>query len=132
MSQFPGQPPRPLGYAVPPAVPAVNLPLIAERQRMLMFAVLGYVGLIVLNFVIPADLKLVVGIAMIAVSITASVFIFMLALTLYNTGTGVVLGLLTLIPLIGLIVLLVINSKATSLLQRNGYKVGLLGAKLPS
>jgi hypothetical protein len=43
---------------------------------------------------------------------------------------GVLLGILTLIPLIGLIVLLVINGKATKVLRANGHRVGLLGASL--
>src|SRR5260221_11674597 len=41
------------------------------------------------------------------------VFVFMLAIKLYNTALGIVLGLLTLVPLINLIVLLVMNGKAT-------------------
>jgi hypothetical protein len=43
---------------------------------------------------------------------------------------GVVLGILTLIPCVGLIVLLIINSKATGILKKNGVRVGLLGAKM--
>lgn len=38
--------------------------------------------------------------------------------------------ILTIIPLVGLIVLLVINSKATSALRLAGVRVGLLGANL--
>jgi len=44
--------------------------------------------------------------------------------------TRVLLGILTLIPCIGLIVLLVVNGKATGILKQNGIKVGLLGANL--
>ena len=43
---------------------------------------------------------------------------------------GIVCGLLALIPCIGLITLLIINSKATSILRRNGIRVGFLGANL--
>jgi hypothetical protein len=63
-----------------------------------------------------------------AVSVTAAVFVFMLALSLYSTGAGIVLGILTLIPVVGLIVLLVINGKATNVLRRHGIRVGLMGA----
>lgn len=56
------------------------------------------------------------------------VFILMLATRLYGTGTGVVLGVLTLVPLVGLIILLVVNAKATGILKKHGIKVGLLGA----
>ena len=64
-----------------------------------------------------------------AVSVTAAVFVFMLALALYNTGAGVVLGILTLVPLVGLIVLLIINGKATNTLRHHGIHVGLMGAR---
>jgi len=41
----------------------------------------------------------------------------------------IVLGVLSLVPLIGLLVLLVVNGKATNILRQNDIKVGLLGAK---
>jgi predicted Zn finger-like uncharacterized protein len=63
-----------------------------------------------------------------AVAITATVFVFMLAVKIYSSGVGVLLGILTLIPCIGLIVLLIINARATSILKKHGVRVGLLGA----
>jgi uncharacterized membrane protein (GlpM family) len=57
------------------------------------------------------------------------IYTFILASKLYNTGMGIILGLLTLVPCLGLIILLMVNQKATTLLQENGYEVGLLGAK---
>lgn len=56
--------------------------------------------------------------------------VFLLAVKLYGTALGIVLGILSLIPLIGLLVLLGVNGKATSVLRANGVKVGLLGARL--
>jgi hypothetical protein len=41
-----------------------------------------------------------------------------------------VLGVLALIPLVGLIVLLIVNGKATKILREHGVRVGLMGAKL--
>ncbi|MDB5297180.1 MAG: hypothetical protein JWO31_3163 [Phycisphaerales bacterium] len=125
MSQIP---PPPLGYATPSAAPRADLRTIAQRQRALMFCILGYLALVVARFVLPPSLSILLALAAFAVSITAAVFVFMLALSLYSTGVGVLLGILTLIPLVGLIVLLVINSKATGLLRQHGLKVGLLGA----
>ena len=49
---------------------------------------------------------------------------------LYSVVATVFLGLLAIIPCIGLIGLLVINSAATSRLQLSGIKVGFLGANL--
>jgi hypothetical protein len=62
----------------------------------------------------------------------------MLAIGIYNTALGIVLGILTLVPLVlgiltlvplvGLLVLLAVNNKATTILRSHGLKVGLLGA----
>jgi len=84
--------------------------------------------LIVLRFVVPPPFALIIGIAILVVGVTAAVFVFMLALAVYSTGTGIVLGILTLIPIVGLIVLLIVNGKATSILRQHGIKVGLMGA----
>ena len=66
-----------------------------------------------------------------AAVISAAVFIFLLAIKLYSLKVGILLGLLTiLVPIIGIIVLLVVNDKATSVLRQNGITVGLSGAKL--
>jgi hypothetical protein len=60
--------------------------------------------------------------------------VFMLATKAYSAGGGIVLGRLTLIliliPVIGLIMLLIINAKATGILKARGYTVGFMGASL--
>lgn len=66
------------------------------------------------------------------VGVIGAVFVFRLAMIVFGTGLGIVLGVLSLIPLIGLIVLLVVNGKATNVLKQNGIKVGLLGANVGS
>lgn len=109
-------------------MPSVSLREIASRQRAIMLCILVYFGLVVASFMAPPEVAIVIGLGMIAVSITAAVFIFMLALSLYNTTTGVILGIGTLIPLVGLVILLVVNGKATGVLRKHGVKVGLLGA----
>jgi len=47
----------------------------------------------------------------------------------YSTAVKILLVVLLLVPLVGLITLLVLNSRATKALQAAGYKVGLLGAR---
>jgi hypothetical protein len=64
------------------------------------------------------------------VGVIAAVFVFMLALKVSSMAAGIILGLLTLIPLIRLLALLIINQRATRLLNKHGYHVGLLGADL--
>lgn len=129
MSQYPpAVPPPTLGYATP--APRNDLRDIAVRQKALMFCILGYVCAVLLQFLLPPELRFILAIVAVGVSVTASVFIFMMALRLYGTGMGIFLGILTLIPLIGLFVLLSINGKATTLLRAHGIRVGLMGADM--
>ena len=104
---------------------------IAARQRAIIVCILVYLVALISQCFVPEKLRLIIGIGMLVVSIAATVFVFMLATKLYGTGVGVLLGILTLIPLIGLVVLLVVNGKATSTLKEHGVAVGLLGAKGP-
>lgn len=48
----------------------------------------------------------------------------------YHTVVVVLLCISMILPLINLIVLLVVNSRATKRIREAGYKVGLMGAKL--
>lgn len=124
-------PPPTLGYAPPPPTAAgarADLHTIASRQRALMLCILAYIGLVIAQFALPPEGRMILGIVALAVSVTAAVFVFMLSLAVYNTAAGIILGILTLIPLIGLFVLLIINGKATGILRKHGVHVGFLGA----
>jgi hypothetical protein len=103
---------------------------IALYQKGILVCILVYILLVVGQFALPVALQLVLFLVAAAVSITATVFVFLLATKVYSPGMGILLGILTLIPLIGLIVLLIINGKATSTLKSHGIDVGLLGADL--
>jgi hypothetical protein len=120
----PGEP-TPLNYAQPARN---DLREIARRQRGLNICILAYIVLIILRFTLPPQVMILVLLAVAAVVITSAVFVFMLSIAVYNTGAGIVLGILTLIPIVGLIILLIINGKATSILRSHGIKVGLMGA----
>ena len=103
---------------------------IALYQRVILFCILIYLIVVAAQFLIPEESRWLLLIVAVPVCLTAAAFVFLLASTIYPTGLGILLGILTLIPLIGLIVLLVISQKATGTLQESGYKVGLLGASL--
>jgi hypothetical protein len=105
---------------------------VATYQKVILICILAYLAAVVARLALPEGLQLLTGLGVIAVGIVATVFVFMLAIKIYNVGLGVAFGILTLIPCIGLIVLLVINQKATSVLKAHGYRVGLLGADLSS
>lgn len=107
-----------------------DLKSVATYQKVILVCILIYLLAVVFQFTIPPDLRFVLGLVVLPALVVATVFVFLLATKVYSTGVGVLLGLLTLIPCIGLLVLLVINSKATGILRENGIDVGLLGADL--
>jgi len=73
-------------------------------------------------------LILVMALVYFGAAIAGTVFVFLLALKVYGTGAGVLFGIAALIPCVGLLALLRINAKATSVLKQNGIRVGFLGA----
>ncbi len=100
-----------------------------------MICILLQIVSVILVIAIPkndtlAPLSLLISLGSLVVGVFATVFIFMLATKVYSTVVGVLLGVLTLIPCLGLIVLLSVNAKATGILRKNGIKVGLLGANV--
>lgn len=109
-------------------LPRETLRAIAGHQKAIIMCIVVYLCLIPIQFLIPEETRIFLALALIPLGITATVFVFLLATKVYNTGTGAVLGILTLIPCIGLIVLLIINGKATSILKENGVHVGFFGA----
>jgi hypothetical protein len=105
---------------------------VAIYQKVILVCILAYLLAVVAQIFMPAALRLMLVFGMIAVSVISTIFVFMLAIKIYNVGLGIVCGILTLIPCIGLITLLVINGKATGVLRAHGYRVGLMGADLSS
>lgn len=105
-----------------------TLHAIAFNQKAIILCILVYLILVAVQFAVPEDRRPLLALALIPLGITATVFVFLLATKVYSTGMGVLLGILTLIPCVGLIVLLIINAKATNTLKSHGIHVGLLGA----
>jgi hypothetical protein len=129
--------PIPLGYAVPPSGP--DLRRIAFQQRAIILCILVMLVCALLEasvtasglfFLRPIGLVIMLGAPWLYLAsiITGAVFVFMLAISLYNTGTGIAMGILALVPCLGLIALLVVNGKATRVLRHHGVKVGFFGA----
>ena len=89
----------------------------------------------VLYFAVVLETKslIAVGLGMlvvVGVIVLTVVCVFRLALSIYSTATAITVGILTLIPYLGILILLIINSKATKILRTNGIKVGLMGDKV--
>jgi hypothetical protein len=116
---------------------AAFLRTVALSQKIIIFCILGNLATIPLRFALsslPPGLDLLSALGLLVfylgVAVTGTVFVFRMAVAVYGTGTGVVLGLLTLVPCVGLLVLLRINAKATNILKQNGIRVALLGANM--
>jgi hypothetical protein len=107
-----------------------DLRTIAKFQKAILTCVLIYLSLIGFQFVLESDQRQFLLVVFVPLCLTATVFVFLLALKVYDTGTGIALAVLTLIPCIGLVALLIINGKATAVLKQHGIRVGLLGANL--
>lgn len=107
---------------------------IAVYQKGILYSILGYVLLIALGVFLqaafPANASLVVALVSIAVTLTATAFVFLLATKVYSGGQRAMFGILALIPGMLLIVLLITYGRATGILRKHGIRVGLLGAKM--
>ena len=110
---------------------------VAVAQKVILVCILIQIVNIVLQLVvvlgklpIPQEALMAASIVSLITSVVSAVYVFILAIRVYNTGLGILFGVLALVPCAGLIVLLVVNAKATGILQANGHKVGLMGADL--
>lgn len=142
-------PVRPRAFSDPTARPSsilweqpeVDLPAIARDQKWIILVILLYLLLVagtivlisILDRSVGDDERFLYAVAVGAVGITlsaAAIFlVILLAAKLYGPTTAVLLGLCQFVPDAGLIVLLVVNARATTVLRRNGVRIGLLGAR---
>ncbi len=137
MSQFQ---PQQLNYASPPPA-GPNVRAVAIAQRRIMWVILGAILLTMSLFAgaVFAQFTGVAGIIIIglltlvrlALLVLMMICIYQLSSALNNSvGVSVVFVVLMLVPLVNLIVLLVLNQKATNYLKQNNIRVGLMGASL--
>ncbi len=103
---------------------------VAIYQKVILWCILAYFIAFIAQFAVPEGIRLLLSLVFLGVVVLATVFVFMLALKIYSVGMGILLGILTLIPLIGLVTLVIINQKASGILNSHGYRVGLMGADL--
>jgi len=117
-----------------PDVGRDRLRKIATAQRQTNLAVLFYLCLIPLNIALSTVANgapwaaIILGVAALAVLVFGAVSVYSLASQFRGKIVAVVYVLGLLVPLLGLILLISISSKATTILKDNGIKVGLLGA----
>lgn len=107
-----------------------DLKSVATYQKGILVCILIYIVAVIARFAVPAAFWPILGVGILILGVAGTVFVFLLAMKVYSPAVGVLLGILALIPCLGLLVLLMVNGKATSILKQNGIKVGLLGANL--
>lgn len=77
---------------------------------------------------LPVGVALLLALATLGVIVAGAAFVFLLSIKVYGPALGALLGVLSLIPCLGVLALLRVNAKATTVLQENGIKVGWFGA----
>ncbi len=131
MQENPYAPPRGMGPVVGvKSGRREDLKTVAVAQKLILVSILlQFVGIIT-QLLVPQQYRLAVGIITLAVGLVATISVFILAIRVYSTASGILLGIGAMIPCLGLFILLSVNGKATKILKENGYHVGLLGADL--
>ena len=105
-----------------------ELRAIANYQKGIIVCILLNICLFAASFMMEQEDRIYLLIGYVPIALVSLACVFMLATTVYGTAVGVILGVLILLPCIGLIVLLIVNQKATSILKSHGIHVGLFGA----
>jgi Mn2+/Fe2+ NRAMP family transporter len=132
MSDSPYRPPQAESYQSPfsTAPNRDKLQRVAKYQRWVIFALLANIVVNILAFGTMTQ-SLPVRLGVLVISLVVVVFaitsIVLLAKEVINIGVAILCGILMFVPCVSLIVLLVVNQKATSYLQQHGIKVGFLG-----
>ena len=115
---------------------AVNLVSVANGLKLLNGAVALYVLLLVVNFLpLEGALALVLGVGVLLGALAVLV-LALLGMGKIQGGLGkpvvvrVLSGLALIVPLVGLIVMVIVNSQGTKALKNAGYQIGAFGLKV--
>ena len=103
---------------------------VAKRQKHLLYTFVCYLILLFLARGTEESVRPIFQLANGLVFICIIIFNARLCWVLYGALGRTILIVLGILPLINLIVVLVVNSKANSVLKEAGYKVGFMGAKV--
>ena len=131
MTENPYQSPQAAADAVGTLVESrEHLRSVARSQKGILICILVYLIAMFGVFWLPTEMLATIRIIVLLAGIAGALFVFMLAIKLYGAVLGIMLGILSLVPLGGLLILSIVNGKATSVLRKSRIKVGLLGADI--
>ena len=107
-----------------------SLRAIAGYQRAMIACILMMLALFVPMLAAGSGFAAYFAVALLAAQLSAAVFVMLLAAQLFGTLGGVLLGVLSMTPLVGLLVIFLINGRAIRRLKANGVPIGFLGARI--
>lgn len=117
-----------------------DLHRVAIFQKGLIYSIavslLAYIGLVVLAATAdgsPMSIRLIavlMAMVLFVAGCAGTAFVFLLSVKVNGIVWGLIMGLVSLVPCLGLLALLTVNEKGTKVLRANGIKVGLFGARM--
>ena len=105
-----------------------QLRAIAKYQKGIIVCILLNICLFAASFMIEEEDRIYLLIGYVPIALVSLACVFMLATNVYGPTVGILLGLIMILPCFGLITLLIVNQKATSILKSHGIHVGFFGA----
>jgi hypothetical protein len=130
MDANPFQPPTETGtHSVVVSESHRELKRVAVYQKCFLLCTLLFFLLAVGTGMVPSEFEHVFDFLMLSVVLVGAAFVFLLSIKLFGFPLGILFGLASLVPLVGLFVLVGINVKASHVLRENGVKVRLFGGK---
>lgn len=109
-----------------------DLKWIATCQRGMVFLILCYFCTLLAWAFIPPELAIIPALMILLIGVVGLGFVVAQSLKVFNTVLAIIFGLLAMIPCVGLLILLLVNVRATTILKSHGIKVGFFGAKVSS
>ena len=119
--------------------PVDKVTAVAKAQRLVNLAILFYLFLIPINIAsnviaVRTNGESIFPLLVLPIALAVIIFVLIavgrLAYALHGVGNTIFYCITMLIPCVGLILLVFLNSRATNYLKRHGVKVGLMGADL--
>jgi hypothetical protein len=107
-----------------------DLKIVAVIQKLIIVCIPLNVAAIAAQLLVPPEWTMLLVDGLLILFVVQTVSVVILATKVFNTLTGIVYGIGTIVPCLGLLILLTINGKANEILTKNGHRVGLFGADL--
>lgn len=107
-----------------------DLQRIAIAQKGALLSVLAFFLVMILLWNLMERFGIVLVYALFVVVIANVVSLALFAMRVYSSWAGLILGFSMVVPLLGMIALIAVHTKANRIFTENGYRVGLFGPRL--